>query len=91
MTASAVARLVSMFMQAISDGVDAMLSCCLSVGEVVDVRMIPEDIEKQVDGIKILPGYHMNKKHWITICLNGSVSMDEICQLIDKSYIFARK
>lgn len=35
-TASAAARLVSMFMQAISDGVDAMLSCCSSVGEVVD-------------------------------------------------------
>lgn len=35
-TAHAAARLVSMFMQAISDGVDAMLSCCSSVGEVVD-------------------------------------------------------
>ena len=35
-TASATARLVSMFMQAINDGVDAMLSCCSSVGEVVD-------------------------------------------------------
>lgn len=35
-TASAAARLVSMFMQAISDGADAMLNCCSSVGEVVD-------------------------------------------------------
>lgn len=35
-TVSAAARLVSLFMQAINDGADAMLSCCSSVGEVVD-------------------------------------------------------
>ena len=35
-TASAAARLVSMFMQSVNDGVDAMLCCCSSVGEVVD-------------------------------------------------------
>lgn len=35
-TASAAARLVSMFMQAVSDGADAIMSCCSSVGEVVD-------------------------------------------------------
>lgn len=35
-TASVAAKLVSMFMQAVSDGAEAMLSCCSSVGEVVD-------------------------------------------------------
>ena len=35
-TSPAAARLVSMFMQAVCDGVDAILSCCSSVGEVVD-------------------------------------------------------
>lgn len=35
-TASAAARLVSLFMQAVSDGADAILNCCSSVGEVAD-------------------------------------------------------
>lgn len=36
-TASAAARLVTMYMQAILDGADAMLNRCSSVGEVADV------------------------------------------------------
>lgn len=35
-TAGAAARLVGMFMQAVSDGADAVLNCCSSVGEVAD-------------------------------------------------------
>lgn len=34
----------------------------------------------------IIPGYHMNKRHWNTILLNGSVPADKIRQLIDHSY-----
>lgn len=59
--------------------------------EILDLRMTLEDIEKRVDNIKILPGYHMNKRHWITICLDDSVSTDEIKKLIDESYILAKK
>lgn len=35
-TAGAAARLVSLFMQAVSDGADAVLNCCSSVGEAAD-------------------------------------------------------
>lgn len=59
--------------------------------EIIDLRMKPEDVESTVDGIKILPGYHMNKKHWITICLDGSVPFDEVCRRIDESYLLAKK
>lgn len=34
----------------------------------------------------ILPAYHMNKEHWITILLDGTVSKEKICELIDISY-----
>ncbi len=34
----------------------------------------------------ILPGYHMNKKHWNTIVLDGSLSNDQITGMIDHSY-----
>lgn len=34
----------------------------------------------------ILPGYHMNKKHWNTVVLNGSLSFSFIFGLVDHSY-----
>ena len=33
-----------------------------------------------------LPAYHMNKNHWISIVLNGSVSDDQITPLLELSY-----
>ena len=39
----------------------------------------------------VLPAYHMNKKHWITIILDGSVSLDVIKEKIDESYVLAKK
>jgi len=34
----------------------------------------------------IKPGYHMNKKHWNTLILDGSLPASEIERLIDHSY-----
>ena len=34
----------------------------------------------------VLPGYHMNKKHWNTIIVDGSVSFKLIKEWIDHSY-----
>ncbi len=34
----------------------------------------------------IQPGYHMNKKHWNTILLNGELSDKQIYKYIDHSY-----
>lgn len=34
----------------------------------------------------ILPGYHMNKKHWNTIVVNGVLSKKLILKMIDDSY-----
>ena len=59
--------------------------------EVIDLRMKPEDIVRLVDGRRYFVGYHMNKKHWITICLDGSVSFEEICRRIDDSRLLAEK
>lgn len=33
-----------------------------------------------------LPAYHMNKSNWVTILLDGSVSFDEIVNLLEISY-----
>ena len=34
----------------------------------------------------ILPGYHMNKRHWNTLILDGSLDDDFVRALIDESY-----
>jgi predicted DNA-binding protein (MmcQ/YjbR family) len=34
----------------------------------------------------VQPGYHMNKKHWNTVFLDGSVPDDELLAMIDDSY-----
>jgi len=35
----------------------------------------------------ILPAYHMNKQHWITVRLNGDVPDRDVYGLIDASYL----
>lgn len=34
----------------------------------------------------ILPGYHMDKKHWNTVLLDGSIPTSLVHELIDHSY-----
>ena len=54
--------------------------------EVIDLRYAKENIDKIIDNNLIFPGYHMNKKSWITIILDYSVNTKTICELIDNSY-----
>ena len=35
----------------------------------------------------ILPAYHMNKKHWITVLLDGTVKADRVYEWIDASFL----
>ena len=34
----------------------------------------------------VTPGYHLNKRHWNTVALDGSVPSEEVLDLIDHSY-----
>ena len=34
----------------------------------------------------VLPGYHMNKKHWNTVLMDGSIPDKEVFSWIDHSY-----
>ena len=54
--------------------------------EVLDLRFQREEIEKKVDNKKIFPGYHMNKKSWITIKMDNTLEIKKIQDLIDNSY-----
>lgn len=43
-------------------------------------------IELREEYACVLPGYHMNKKHWNTIVADGSVSDKQLKEWIDHSY-----
>ncbi len=59
-----------------------------TLAEIIDLRA--ENVDKIIDNKQIFPGYHMNKKHWITIILDGSVPLETIKTKIDESYELAR-
>ena len=53
----------------------------------INVKCDPEKaigLREQHD--EVVPGYHMNKKHWNTVFLNGSVPDRLIREWIDHSY-----
>ena len=58
--------------------------------EVINLHNIAEEIEKLIDNKKYFPAYHMNKKHWCTICLDGTVDLKEIYRMIGISYELAK-
>ena len=42
------------------------------------------ELREQYEAVQ--PGYHMNKKHWNTVVVDGSLSDTELYELIDHSY-----
>jgi predicted DNA-binding protein (MmcQ/YjbR family) len=53
----------------------------------INLKCDPEraiDLRERYPGI--VPGYHMNKKHWNTVEVTGSVPRKLLLELIDHSY-----
>ncbi|WP_125666381.1 MmcQ/YjbR family DNA-binding protein [Paenibacillus baekrokdamisoli] len=46
--------------------------------------IIAENLREQYEAVT--PGYHMNKKHWNSIRLDGSIPEEELQDMIDHSY-----
>ncbi len=40
---------------------------------------------------EVIPGYHMNKKHWNTISFEGSIPLKLLKEMIDESYFLVVK
>lgn len=59
--------------------------------EVIDMRMEPEELERTVDGKLYFRGWHMNKKHWVSMLLDGSAPYEEIIKRLNESYKLATK
>jgi len=39
----------------------------------------------------VVPGYHMNKKHWNTVMIDGSLSSQQVMEMVDDSYRLVAK
>ncbi len=59
--------------------------------EVMDLHIDPDKMDDLLKKPNYLPGYHMNKKHWFSVILDGSVSNNELFSRIDESYTLAKK
>lgn len=53
----------------------------------LNLKCEPEkaEIQRQLYSA-VLPGYHMNKRHWNTLVLDGSMAEEDILSMIDDSY-----
>ena len=56
--------------------------------DVMNLKIDPEEsyIVREMYPASILPAYHMNKRHWISVILDGSVPNDFCEMLVGKSY-----
>ncbi|MCI9504920.1 MAG: hypothetical protein HFE26_05990 [Clostridia bacterium] len=61
------------------------------VAEIIDLRIDPAELDKIADGKRYFRGYHMNKRSWVSLVLDGSVNREELFCRVDESYRLALK
>ncbi len=59
--------------------------------EIVNLRVEPQELDKIFDGEKYFRGWHMNKKSWLTLRLDETLTDAEISARLTKSYELAAK
>lgn len=57
--------------------------------ESVNLKTSPDEawLQRETYRGSVLPGYHMNKQHWNTVLLNGTVPDDVILVMFQESYL----
>lgn len=66
--------------------------CDVDLFKSVNLKCDPEwALELRAKHPEITGGWHMSKKHWNTISMDGGLSDDHILQLIDHSYDLVAK
>ncbi|MBA2528807.1 MAG: MmcQ/YjbR family DNA-binding protein [Euzebyales bacterium] len=53
----------------------------------ISLKCDPDDaLELRAVYDAVRPGYHLNKRHWNTVTVDGSIPDDEVIEMIDRSY-----
>jgi predicted DNA-binding protein (MmcQ/YjbR family) len=68
-------------------GEKIFLLTSITTGNSFNVKCDPElAIELRERYKEVIPGYHMNKKLWNTVYMNGSLTTKQLFEMIDHSY-----
>ena len=59
--------------------------------DILDIKCDPQLLGSILQKEGCHPAYHMNKSHWLTVRLDGTVPFDEIAGLLEMSYNITRK
>lgn len=59
--------------------------------DIMNVKIPPDELFELLHQDGLLPAYHMNKKHWITICLDARVNLKACARLLEGSYQLTKK
>lgn len=59
--------------------------------EIIDLRMNPAEAETILSRDNYYPGWHMNKRSWYTLVLDGGIPDEELKERIRESYELAAK
>ena len=54
--------------------------------DIINLHVKPEELPTLIEAEGIFPAYHMSKKHWVTVILDGSVDTEKVFSMIDESY-----
>ena len=59
--------------------------------EVLNLRVCPGELDGLVDHRSRFPAYHMNKKSWVSLCLDGTIPFEELAARLGTSRRLAGK
>lgn len=74
---TAVYKVVNKMFALIGDGEPLQINLKCDPDEAIFLRQMYSAVQ---------PGYHMNKRHWNTVTIDGTVPDEEIRQMVDSSY-----
>ncbi|MFZ0547358.1 MAG: MmcQ/YjbR family DNA-binding protein [Candidatus Promineifilaceae bacterium] len=74
---TAVFKVVNKMFALIPDGEPLSMNLKCGPDEAIFLRQMYSAVQ---------PGYHMNKRHWNTITVDGNIPDEELCQMVDTSY-----
>lgn len=58
---------------------------------VLNLKVTPEAVKTQLDGVHFFPAFHMNKTHWLSVKLDESVDFEVVKRLINQSFQLTQK
>ena len=59
--------------------------------EVINLKLDKDEIPELLKEVGIYPAYHMNKKYWVSVILDETLSDDKIAKLIEESHGYTVK